>query len=198
MLTLFYMSSSISLASRALQIIGDLKSRGGNMQRFEDALVHCDHTVTTITVRYVGQSGRGQNPWTRAKRTLRNESLHNMFLKSFESHYPESPIKVRIFEIIDSRIETFSPKDTLSDLASKHLINQIEPVPIRFFRPRTLLNIQLGGILSDHGLDSSCEQVLAGWKTTLLTEFNIIQPLDLNTTRSVTNLFENLWDFSRQ
>lgn len=61
---------------------------------------------------------------------------------------------------------------THSYIASQHIINQMERVLINFFRPATLFNKHSGGVLSDHGLDSSCEQVLAKCKTVLLAKLD--------------------------
>lgn len=180
-------------------ILTDLEMAGEDIRRFKDALLYCGQDVKNLTIRYVGQTSGRQSPWTRSKRTLRHGSLLKMFLQSFDKNFPTSSMECKIFEIIDSRIDAFSILDTHSYAASQHLINQMERVLISLFRPATLFNKQSGGVLSDHGLDSSCEEVLSKCKTALLAKIGSgIHPMCTEDTERVKELFKAWWDKSQQ
>lgn len=137
------------------------------MRRFENAILHRPQHTTTITLRYVGQITGEQDPWARSKRTIRHGSLLGMFLHSFRSLFPDTPLETNVFEISDTRFAAFSSEHTRSDTVFEHITNQMERTFINLFGPNTLFNLQMGGTLSDHGIDSVCEDVFAKCHTNL-------------------------------
>jgi hypothetical protein len=121
-----------------------------------------------------------------------------MLLDSFKSLSPDVPLGTNVFEISDTRFVAFFYKSTRADIVFHHITNQMERAFIDFFRPNTLLNLQMGETMSDHGIDVLCENIFAKFHTKLFMNLDQdTETPDPKISKTVKDMFDDWWKYGR-
>lgn len=149
--------------------------------------------VTIVTVRYVGSTSSPRNPWKRVnKRTERPQSFFGMFLSILRSLFPQGLEQHKVYTIHGSSVSNFGTKTSKPCRVFFNATDHIERYMISFFRFRTLLNRQRGGMHRMLSPSSEEEQVFRLCRTRLLgntEEWRTSSPQDV--VLQVQDLFDS-------